>query len=62
MMERLEADLEIKAIGQEPCVARLSIATNENWHNADGEPNEATHWPDSRLLTTHRAERVRVPA
>jgi single-strand DNA-binding protein len=41
---RLGADPEIKAIGQEQRIARLSVATNESWHSADGEPKEVTHW------------------
>lgn len=41
---RLGADPEIKSIGNDQRVARLSVATNESWHTADGEPKEKTFW------------------
>jgi single-strand DNA-binding protein len=41
---RLGADPDVRSIGNDNRVARLSVATNESWHGADGEPKEVTHW------------------
>lgn len=41
---RLGADPEVKAIGQGNTVARLNIATSENWMGKDGQKQERTEW------------------
>ena len=41
---RLGADPELKTVGQSQSVARLSIATSENWTSKDGQKQERTEW------------------
>ena len=41
---RLGADPEIKTVGNGQSVARLSIATSENWTSKDGQKQERTEW------------------
>lgn len=41
---RLGADPELKTVGQGQSVARLSIATSENWLSKDGQKQERTEW------------------
>lgn len=41
---RLGGDPEVKAIGQGTTVARLNIATSENWMGKDGQKQERTEW------------------
>ncbi len=41
---RLGADPELKAVGNGQSVARLNIATSENWTGKDGQKQERTEW------------------
>jgi single-strand DNA-binding protein len=41
---RLGADPELKSVGNAQSVARLSIATSENWMGKDGQKQERTEW------------------
>ncbi len=41
---RLGADPEVKNIGSGQTVARLSIATSENWVDKEGQKQERTEW------------------
>jgi single-strand DNA-binding protein len=41
---RLGADPELKTVGNAQSVARLSIATSENWMGKDGQKQERTEW------------------
>jgi single-strand DNA-binding protein len=41
---RLGADPEVKNVGQNQTVARLSIATSENWVDKEGQKQERTEW------------------
>lgn len=41
---RLGADPEVKAVGANSTVARLSVATSENWTDRDGHKQERTEW------------------
>lgn len=41
---RLGADPELKTVGQGQSVARLSVATSENWLSKDGQKQERTEW------------------
>lgn len=41
---RLGADPEVKNISPTQTVARLSVATSENWTDKDGQKQERTEW------------------
>jgi single-strand DNA-binding protein len=41
---RLGADPEVKTVGNSQTVARLSVATSENWVDKDGQKQERTEW------------------
>jgi single-strand DNA-binding protein len=41
---RLGADPELKSVGNGGNVARLSIATSENWVDKEGQKQERTEW------------------
>lgn len=41
---RLGSDPEVKTVGQSQSVARLSVATSENWTGKDGQKQERTEW------------------
>jgi single-strand DNA-binding protein len=41
---RLGADPELKSVGNSQSVARLNIATSENWTGKDGNKQERTEW------------------
>ncbi len=41
---RLGADHEVKAIASGQTVARLSVATSENWTDKQGQKQERTEW------------------
>jgi single-strand DNA-binding protein len=41
---RLGADPEIKSVGNGQSVARLNVATSENWTSKDGQKQERTEW------------------
>ena len=41
---RLGADPEVKTVGSGQQVARLSVATSENWVDRDGQKQERTEW------------------
>ena len=41
---RLGSDPELKNVGNNQSVARLSIATSENWTGKDGQKQERTEW------------------
>lgn len=41
---RLGADPEMKTVGNSQSVARLSVATSENWTGKDGQKQERTEW------------------
>jgi single-strand DNA-binding protein len=41
---RLGADPEVKNVGANGTVARLSIATSENWIDKEGQKQERTEW------------------
>jgi len=41
---RLGADPELKNVGNGQNVARLSVATSENWLSKDGQKQERTEW------------------
>lgn len=41
---RLGADPEVKTVGNGNTVARLSVATSENWTDRDGQRQERTEW------------------
>lgn len=44
LVGRLGADPELKSVGQGQSVARLSIATSEQWTGKDGQRQERTEW------------------
>jgi single-strand DNA-binding protein len=44
VLGRLGADPEIKTVAQNQTVARLSVATSENWTGKDGQKQERTEW------------------
>lgn len=44
LVGRLGADPEIKTVGSGQTVARLSLATSENWTGKDGQKQERTEW------------------
>ena len=41
---RLGTDPEVKSVGQGQTVARLSVATSENWVDKEGQRQEKTEW------------------
>jgi len=41
---RLGTDPEVKTVGSGQSVARLSVATSENWVDKDGQRQERTEW------------------
>lgn len=41
---RLGADPEVKSVGSGQTVARLSVATSENWTDKQGQKQERTEW------------------
>ena len=41
---RLGADPEMKTVGENNTVTRLSIATSESWTDRDGQKQERTEW------------------
>lgn len=41
---RLGADPEVKTVANGNTVARLSVATSENWNDKDGQKQERTEW------------------
>jgi single-strand DNA-binding protein len=41
---RLGADPEVKTVGNNQTVARLSVATSENWVDREGQKQERTEW------------------
>jgi single-strand DNA-binding protein len=41
---RLGADPEVKTVGSGQQVARLSVATSENWTDREGQKQERTEW------------------
>ena len=41
---RLGADPEMKSVGANSTVTRLSVATSENWLDKDGQKQERTEW------------------
>lgn len=41
---RLGADPEVKSVGNSGSMARLSIATSENWVDKEGQKQERTEW------------------
>ncbi|MBX3018043.1 MAG: single-stranded DNA-binding protein [Bdellovibrionaceae bacterium] len=44
LVGRLGADPELKSVGQGQSVARLSLATSEQWTGKDGQRQERTEW------------------
>lgn len=44
LVGRMGADPEVKTVGQNQTVARLSIATSESWMGKDGQRQERTEW------------------
>jgi len=44
VLGRLGADPEVKTVAQNQTVARLSVATSENWTSKDGQKQERTEW------------------
>lgn len=44
LVGRLGADPELKSVGNGQSVARLSIATSEQWTGKDGQKQERTEW------------------
>jgi single-strand DNA-binding protein len=44
LVGRLGADPELKSVGNSQSVARLSVATSENWTGKDGQKQERTEW------------------
>lgn len=44
LVGRLGADPELKSVGQSQSVARLSVATSEQWTGKDGQRQERTEW------------------
>jgi len=44
LIGRLGADPEIKTVGSGQQVARLSLATSENWTDKEGQKQERTEW------------------
>lgn len=44
VLGRLGADPEIKNISSNQTVARLSLATSENWTDREGQKQERTEW------------------
>ncbi len=41
---RLGTDPEVKTVGSNQTVARLSVATSENWVDKEGQKQERTEW------------------
>ncbi|MCB0355579.1 MAG: single-stranded DNA-binding protein, partial [Bdellovibrionales bacterium] len=41
---RLGADPEVKTVSGDSTVARLSVATSENWTDRNGQKQERTEW------------------
>jgi single-strand DNA-binding protein len=41
---RLGTDPEVKSVGSGQTVARLSVATSENWTDKNGQKQERTEW------------------
>lgn len=44
VLGRLGADPEVKNVSANSTVARLSVATSENWTDRDGQKQERTEW------------------
>ena len=44
LVGRLGSDPELKAVGNQQSVARLSVATSEQWTGKDGQKQERTEW------------------
>ncbi len=44
LVGRLGTDPELKTVGQGQSVARLSLASSENWTSKDGQKQERTEW------------------
>lgn len=44
LVGRLGADPEVKSVAQGTTVARLNIATSENWTDKNGQRQEKTEW------------------
>jgi single-strand DNA-binding protein len=44
VLGRLGADPEVKNVSASSTVARLSVATSENWTDRDGQKQERTEW------------------
>lgn len=44
LIGRLGADPEVKTVGSGQQVARLSVATSENWTDKEGQKQERTEW------------------
>lgn len=44
VLGRLGADPEVKNVSANQTVARLSVATSENWTDRDGQKQERTEW------------------
>lgn len=44
LIGRLGADPELKTVGSGQQVARLSLATSENWTDKEGQKQERTEW------------------
>lgn len=44
VLGRLGADPEVKNVSSNQTVARLSVATSENWTGKDGQKQERTEW------------------
>lgn len=44
LVGRLGADPELKFTGNQQAVARLSVATSENWTDKQGQKQERTEW------------------
>src|SRR6476646_5044930 len=44
LIGRLGTDPELKTIGSGQQVARLSVATSENWTDKEGQKQERTEW------------------
>jgi single-strand DNA-binding protein len=44
VLGRLGADPEVKTVSSNQTVARLSVATSENWTDKEGQKQERTEW------------------
>ena len=44
LIGRLGADPEVKSVGMNNTVARLSVATSESWVDKEGQKQERTEW------------------